>query len=709
MFPKGPRFEPFKAPDVPGPNAYSIPQESVLDNYKRGAFLEKTDRFAKDKHPELPAPSTAKSHPAPAKAPTAQSAIEKYNALQKKVDELEKVHLEGKRTHQVELERLKQELSAALKSATETTERLDKQKKQNIALDTRLQEMKKASLADQSEIKDLRHKTRMLELERDKIISKQPDVSELKKSLATLEAKRKDELKDRDRRIAELERLVQSEKKKRELAESKIQESKRLLEEESNMIKTNTAHLEVLVKEAQSEAQTTKDRLSEVENEAASREDALVQRLEQHCYLLNTVVEQYGNLVSQSVSSSKHCRLQQDYDTLQIRQFRLERKLANSEAQVVELAHLIRQIKSENTLLHQLVSETLRDNSSLTAFDYTTPVGSDANLWSQSAIWDTDTANLEQSLEHAKSDANLQMSLADFYRTQIEELRQASSILHDDYTELQNIAQQRASDLSSTLASHEAMATRLESIQKEKTQHDEQLKSAMSTVDNLTATVAVLEAKLSETQEDMRKTAAQHAVLLKKEKDTVARLTSTVQKNRIAEDVLRAEIEQLTTELADAESYQESFYALHAEVERLVTRNQIAEEEADRISKFNAEILGHNNPAQRIMYVDRIRRELAEAKHKIAMLIREQENVVAQNDELQNEIDMYKSVQVPPEKKTRTNITRVARPPLVNLGNSLNSSLPITHISSGSKHLFMSREQPLLEAKEGDMTTDELM
>jgi hypothetical protein len=45
-----------------------------------------------------------------------------------------------------------------------------------------------------------------------------------------------------------------------------------------------------------------------------------------------------------------------------------------------------------------------------------------------------------------------------------------------------------------------------------------------------------------------------------------------------------------------------------------LTRNQIAEEEVNRIGRFNAEILGHNNPAQRIMYVDRIRRELADAK-----------------------------------------------------------------------------------------------
>ena len=33
-----------------------------------------------------------------------------------------------------------------------------------------------------------------------------------------------------------------------------------------------------------------------------------------------------------------------------------------------------------------------------------------------------------------------------------------------------------------------------------------------------------------------------------------------------------------------------------------------------RLARFNAEILGHHNPAQRILYVDRVRRELAAAK-----------------------------------------------------------------------------------------------
>ena len=46
----------------------------------------------------------------------------------------------------------------------------------------------------------------------------------------------------------------------------------------------------------------------------------------------------------------------------------------------------------------------------------------------------------------------------------------------------------------------------------------------------------------------------------------------------------------------------------------LVARNALAEDEANRLSAFNAEILSHRNPTQKILYVDRIRRELAEEK-----------------------------------------------------------------------------------------------
>jgi hypothetical protein len=70
----------------------------------------------------------------------------------------------------------------------------------------------------------------------------------------------------------------------------------------------------------------------------------------------------------------------------------------------------------------------------------------------------------------------------------------------------------------------------------------------------------------------------------------------------------------LTKEVADADKYQEAYTQLLEEVGALIERNSLAEDEAEKLSKFNAEILSHNNPAQRIMYVDRIRTELAETK-----------------------------------------------------------------------------------------------
>jgi hypothetical protein len=71
---------------------------------------------------------------------------------------------------------------------------------------------------------------------------------------------------------------------------------------------------------------------------------------------------------------------------------------------------------------------------------------------------------------------------------------------------------------------------------------------------------------------------------------------------------------RLTVDLTGAERYREAYHKLLDEVGVLAARNQLAESEANRLSQFNAEILGHNNPAQRIVYLDRVRRELAETK-----------------------------------------------------------------------------------------------
>lgn len=161
------------------------------------------------------------------------------------------------------------------------------------------------------------------------------------------------------------------------------------------------------------------------------------------------------------------------------------------------------------------------------------------------------------------------------------------------------------------------------------------------------------------------------------------------------------------------------------EVDALVRRNALAENEASKLSKFNAEILGHKNPAQRIMYVDRIRQELHETKHvsichlvrfwalsdlvcqKLLMTTKDKEAVIEENEELRHELGLYKSVAVPLENKPRAFMTRVTRAPLAS--QNLNAPPPNARASHArSASAMKSLASSDVEYRDGDMTIDEL-
>jgi len=90
---------------------------------------------------------------------------------------------------------------------------------------------------------------------------------------------------------------------------------------------------------------------------------------------------------------------------------------------------------------------------------------------------------------------------------------------------------------------------------------------------------------------------------------------------------------------------------------------------------------------------------------RIAEMAREQESLATQNGGLEHELRMYKSVRV--DSKPRTNITRIARPPLVNLTHSLNKTLQSTHAGTIKPSLKIA--EPLHEVSYTDMTLDEIM
>lgn len=89
------------------------------------------------------------------------------------------------------------------------------------------------------------------------------------------------------------------------------------------------------------------------------------------------------------------------------------------------------------------------------------------------------------------------------------------------------------------------------------------------------------------------------------------------------------------------------------------------------------------------------------------MTNREREAVIAENEALQHELTLYKSVAVHPDDKPRTAITRVARIPLGAHNVNVNSKSTRNSKSTGLDDEYLP-SLPEMEYKEGDMTIDEL-
>ncbi|CAL1706549.1 unnamed protein product [Somion occarium] len=696
MFPKGNRFPPAKPSQVPGPNAYDV--------------HEKTDRF-KAKGSDVPGPdayNTETKMTAAKLFSNTKTSSDRYAVLQRKVEELERLYAEGKKSHALEVDRLKSELSRVQRTNAEHSDRLDKFKKQNESLESRLQETKKAHDSGQFEIKDLRAKLRISEHERNQLASKQGDLGETKKALQALDSKRRDELRERDRKVAELEKAVAAEKKKRELLETKLFGINAKTDSELQAAKDATKLLEVELKETKAEAQKAKSTLTALQDQAADTEDELLTQLEQHRLVLSRVAEEYGRLASSTVSKIKYDQLVSESAVKQLRIVRLERKLANSEGQVTELAHLIRTTKDDNVFLSQQLREAQYEigvYSSLLkdARDVPPNAPFDASLYEELASCRSELQ--KDDLETQQAIANVLVSWSHLDRLRVEELLLHSSSLlkHVDDRDAQLKAQSK--QLSVSAARQGELQHTISSLHTEQERLQTQLSETVSALAVAQSGSLRLKQRLEETEASAKAEREKLQRMAAQEKQIAQKLAISVQEAKAAEAALVADIEQLTADLAEAERYQEAYTSLVEEVDALIQRNALAEDEAQRVSRFNAEILGHHNPAQRIMYVDRIRRELFETKQDLLMTTRDRDAVINENDALRHELFLYKSVAVHPDDKPKTTITRVTRIPL-GMQNMNVKSTSTSRSASGTGKLA---SMPEAEYKEGDMTVDEIL
>ncbi|VDC06436.1 unnamed protein product [Peniophora sp. CBMAI 1063] len=656
--------------------------------------------------------STTRPEKAPSKAPIPLSSSfeERYATLQHKLDRLQKVHSEGKKSQESELVTTKASLASAQKTNAELSSQVEKLKKHADAHDARMQELRRAALADQTELKDLRAKLRLVEAERTQLASKTGEASDAKRALHKLEAqrredqvvaeaRRKEELRERDRRIAELEKALGAEKKRRETAETRASELRGKSDGRTEQARSEAKSLDAELKAAKADTARAQQELQT----ALARVEDLSGQLEGLRSMLSRITEAYSTLSGNTVSCATHTRLRDSHLALELRNFRLQRKLANSEAQVIELAQLIRQAHHDKTLALESIHdiEVERDYYASAYHDATQatlPAEDDVDGAADATI---DSLRLDKGIADAA--ASSYRSLAHYYFLLNRDLMTAYRSSLDELSDEQAQTATREKTLSKETAARAELTREMQAVREELSAARGEHAEVQTQLRDARVEQSELGDKLSATEREKQKEAAAHQQALRREQEAAQRLANTIKMHKAAEDALRSEISQLSEEMADLARYQEAYYALSDEVGSLAARNALAEDEAERLSQFNAEILSHNNPAQRIMYLDRIRRELADTKQELLEERRAKESALTQGDELTAELAMYKSVAVvgpgsTTDRRPKTNMTRVARVPLAT--QSLNGQSQRSRTASGMKNISEAYD---------DMTLDEIL
>jgi len=438
------------------------------------------------------------------------------------------------------MERLKQELSRAQKLNSEQTYQIDKLKKRNDSLDAELHESRKQNLVDQAEIKELRAKLRVSENERGHLALKSEGSGDVKKSLATLEAKRKEELRERDKRIVELEKSVTNEQRRNEVLEGKLLDSTRRTQQELEEARKTISSLQIKVAVAEEDAVSA-------HTGNGQREEERIAQLECARAMVQQVAEEYGRLASSTVSKASYDVLERENYILQLNANRLQRKFAIADSEANEMVDLLKVSRDQNRALEHILRGVWID------LDSRADALSNALL----AIADTPSneySELESRLASIALDESARRTEAIFAQLSSAELfghwykTLGRTLLHDyslACTELSAAAEESqthqnaitvATTHISTLSTQlEAAKLQTDSIQRQAAELSEKLEAAKTRE-------ASLKEGMTRHERDAKAEKQTAKERLEREKEMVKHLQTTMERQRFAEDEMRNEI-----------------------------------------------------------------------------------------------------------------------------------------------------------------------
>lgn len=190
------------------------------------------------------------------------------------------------------------------------------------------------------------------------------------------------------------------------------------------------------------------------------------------------------------------------------------------------MAHLIRQREEDNQLLRRCIKHLEEELSS-----YLDITAVKAPLPPSYVSLDETVASLGHDQEQFEKDVA---------RVSIESLQLEAELYRLKHDEVLSAYAEADAELQEAAV----VASKLQEVQLQRDTSQELLQAMTVTAESLRSSSHTLKQQVAELESKLRTKVQKANEALKKEKDTVSRLTTTVQKSRMAEDGMRAEIEQ---------------------------------------------------------------------------------------------------------------------------------------------------------------------
>ncbi|KAJ1020700.1 hypothetical protein NDA16_004092 [Ustilago loliicola] len=508
----------------------------------------------------------------------------KLNDLQSRLEELHKVHEGSKARRQKVID----ELAEKLRREEERRKRDVAEAKAEITAEKeRLQEFKSRYVEAQAELESL-------------------------KAQGTASG---DVVREKEKMIEELEKQCQSDK----IIAIDAQKYARKLEVElSQQIEQLKQEIEKKTEEASrsgTQMQAVMDAAkAELQYELEEALDEVEQTEQQHAHNLAMVakaVSEHIEAMQQQSRSEKDALLGKWHGNA-LERIRLETLADERAAQIHELVAVVKQVQDDRDAAKQLVSTLQSDLVSITA-ELSAERQLATLLVQQQEEQQQQRATLARNtsfddLSGISSVLDSDEASPALLRAEMEDLHSRNSLLESEAAELQSQFISRSAELKAAEEALNAARSQLSSLETTLAAKSHENGTLISQLSELEP----LRKRLAATTTDLASARAEAAAATEAQRSLSASLANT----RLAEKAWKEDRDHLSSLLDSSEHYQELYLELVDQTKLLVERNSMLEEDKAELSALNAELLSHNNPNQKIMYMDRVRQELDEKKRE---------------------------------------------------------------------------------------------